>query len=233
MHSFKSFMTLGLACLAAWASPIAPDYDNRRSITDQSGAALIERAVPNTVVVKLWEGLGRGTTVEPTYTAKMSTGILGAPSRAEVEDYAKKAYENMMKQPEITRRESPTYLVAALYIPTTRSIYICSVPDKPAIRRIREKGATDAPAWWSQVQNRNPMAFHAEDGAAYLYESSLPKKLAAGDTYPAGSFIVAWGKFKDQNDANRARLCSGGGNSPLNPPCSVVFGNLNVGFPPQ
>lgn len=231
MHGFKSFVTLGLACLAAWASPIAPDYDNRRSIADQSGAALSERAVPNTVPVRLWTGLGDGTNIKPTFIATLSTSILGTPSQADLLEYARKAYENMMTQKEIGKRKSSTYLVAALFIPTTRSIYICSVPDGPAITRIKTNGATDAPAWWSQVKDRTPsLEVHAEDGAAYLYESSLTTKLAAGATYPAGSFIVAWGKFESQTVAQRARLCSGGGQRPLNPPCSVVFGNLHVGF---
>lgn len=227
MHGFKSFVALGLACLAAWASPIVPDYDNRRSIADQSKAALSERSVPNTVLVRLWTGLGEGTKVQPTFIAKLSTGLVGEPSQADLVEYARKAYENMMTQPEIKNRKSSTYLVAALFIPPTRSIYICSVPDGPAIGRLRTQGATDAPAWWSQVQNRTPMVFHAEDGAAYLYESSLTTKLPAGATYPAGSFIVAWGKYKGRTVD---RLCSGGGDNPINPPCSVVFGNLSVGF---
>lgn len=230
MHGFKSFVALGLACLAAWASPIVPDYDNRRSIADQSKAALSERAIPNNVPVKLWTGLGQGTKVQPTFKAEMSAGIYGKPSQADLVEYAKKAYENMMTQPEIKNRKSSTYLVAALFIPTTGSIYICSVPDGPAIGRLRTQGATDAPTWWSQVKDRKPMVFHAEDGAAYLYESSLRTKLPAGAKYPPGSFIVAWGKFKDQTVAHSARLCSGGGDAPkIDRPCSVVFGNLGVG----
>lgn len=226
MRGFKSFVTLGLACLAAWASPIPSESDNRKSIADQAWTPLSERAVPGAVVVEPWEGLGTGTQTHPTFIAKMSTGIVGAPSHADVGEYARKAFENMMTQ---RPREKDTHLVAALYIPTTRSVYISSVPDGPGIGRIKDKGATDAPAWWSQVQTRNPMQLHAEDGAAYLYESSLGTKLAAGATYPAGSFVAVYG-IVNKAAKDRVGLCAGGGDRPLNPYCSTVFGHLNVEF---
>ncbi|KAK9795796.1 hypothetical protein SCARD494_04767 [Seiridium cardinale] len=227
MLFFKHFLTLGLGALAIWGSPIAPVAEkSSRSIEGQSIGTLHGRAVPNVVPVLRWDNLGPGTQTNPTFTAKMSTGIVGAPTHGDVAQYAQKAYSSMMSQ---NPRQKNTHLIAALYIPTTRSIYISSVPDGPGIGKIKGDGATAAPAWWSQVNNRPTLALHAEDAAAFLYEQSLTNKLAAGATYPAGSFIAVYGIVNGQN-AQPVPPCSGGGNQPLDPPCRTVLTNLGVGF---
>ena len=227
MLGLKQLLTLGLGCLAVWGTPIAPVSDNKRSIEDKSAAALERRLVPSVIKVAPWDKLGDGTFTHATYVAQMSTGIVGAPTHADVAEYARKAFESMMEQ---KPRQKNTHLMAALYIPTTRSIYLSSVPDGPGIGRIKDTGASAAPAWWSQVNNRQPsLEFHAEDGAAFLYEKSLGNKLAAGATYPAGSFIAVYGIVNNQAK-NPAGLCAGGGNRPLNPSCNTVFTNLGVEF---
>ncbi|MCJ1363062.1 hypothetical protein MMC16_002168 [Acarospora aff. strigata] len=228
MLGLKQLLTLGLGCLAVWGTPIAPVSDNKRSIEDKSAAALERRVVPPVITVAPWEdGLGAGTFKKATYVAQMSTGILGAPTHADVAEYARKAFENMMEQ---KHPQKNTHLMAALFIPTTRSIYLSSVPDGPGIGRIKEEGAEKAPAWWSQVNNRQPtLALHAEDGAAFFYEKSLGNKFAAGAPYPAGSFIAVYG-FINNQPKGPARLCAGAGTRPLNPSCDTVFTNLGVGF---
>lgn len=228
MLGFKQLLTLGLGCLAVWGTPIAPVSDDKRSIEDKSAAALEERAVPSVITVAPWQDtLGGGTFTHPTYVAQMSTGIVGAPTHADVAEYARKAFESMMGQ---KPRQKDTNLMAALYIPTTRSIYLSSVPDGPGIGRIKETGASAAPAWWSQVKDRQPsLELHAEDGAAFFYEKSRGNKLAAGATYPPGSFIAVYGIINN-GARGPAGLCAGGGNRPLTPSCNTVFTNLRVDF---
>ncbi|KAK8073407.1 hypothetical protein PG994_004306 [Apiospora phragmitis] len=228
MQIFKPLFALGVGCLAVLGTPIASLLDHhKRSTVDPSAVSLDVRAVPNVVKVELWDGLGTGTKTNPTYKAKLSTGIVGNPTHADVAEYARKGWEHMMTQ---SPRQKDTHLMAALYIPTRRSLFLSSVPDGPAIGHINDDGATAAPAWWSQVQNRQPpRVLHAEDSAASLYEDSLTTKLAAGAQYPTGSFIAVYGivngKAKDA-----VPLCSGGGDRPLDPPCQTVFTNLGVGF---
>ncbi|KAI0382527.1 hypothetical protein F5Y04DRAFT_279814 [Hypomontagnella monticulosa] len=227
MKGFKNLLTVGLGFLAVWGSPITPVHDDNRTVGDRLATVLDSRVVPSEVKVAPWAGLGEGTTTEPTFIAELSTVFAGAPSNADVAEYARKGYENMMKQ---KVQDKDTHLMAALYIPNKKSIYLSSVPAKPAAKLIKDMGATQAPAWWSQVHNRQPSLYlHAEDGAAYLYEASLSKKLAAGDKYPAGSFIAVYGVVNKQAKGP-VGLCAGGGDQPLNPPCSTVFTNLGVAF---
>ncbi|RYP59527.1 hypothetical protein DL770_010174 [Monosporascus sp. CRB-9-2] len=117
-----------------------------------------------------------------TYESVMdtSTGIVGAPTHAGVDEYTQKGYESTTSQ---KPRQKDTHVMAALYIPYTRSIFLCSVPDSAAIKHIKASGATAAPAWWSQVHSRQPsLELHAEDGVAFRYEDSLGNKLAPGAT---------------------------------------------------
>lgn len=87
----------------------------------------------------------------------------------------------------------------------------------------------DAPAWVYQVAGRDPVKYHAEDGAMWLFENALSTKLAAGNQYPPGSIIYVYGHFKDDNgnakEAGYQPPCSQYG---PNPSCTDVLINLGV-----
>ncbi|KAI1735798.1 hypothetical protein F4680DRAFT_297976 [Xylaria scruposa] len=228
MRFYKNLLTLGLGLLTAWGTPIVPASENKaRAIENQPTTDVLDkRAVPPTVNVVLWGGLGKGTETHPTYVATLNTAFSGPPSHNELIEYAEKGFESMMAQ---KHPKKNTHLMAALFIPSTKSIYLSSVPDGPGIKKIRSTGAANAPAWWSQVKARDPLVFHAEDGAAYRYENSLTTKLKPGNMYPAGSFIAVYG-IVENKAPQHVPLCAGGGKRPLNVPCSTVFRHLDVGF---
>ncbi|KAK6839289.1 hypothetical protein PG987_005155 [Apiospora arundinis] len=199
-QQFSALLTLSLGSLIVWGTPIIPDANNGT-------------------------GLGDGTDAKPTFYADLGV-ISHKPNNTEVDEYAKKGYESMMDQK--PRSDKDTHLMAALYI-KAKGLWLCSVPDGPAIGHIKKGGEDgDAPAWWSQVKDRKPsLHLHAEDCAAFRYENSLKTKLKAGDKYPEGSYISVYGSVNEQG-AKKVSLCSGGGDRPLDPPCSKVFNNLGV-----
>ncbi|KAI1271571.1 hypothetical protein F5Y07DRAFT_340681 [Xylaria sp. FL0933] len=228
MQFYKHLLTLGLGLLTVWGIPSTPASKHvSRDSENQPITDIIEnRGVPATVKVSVWTGLGEGTNTHPTYVATLNTMFLGAPSHDDLGGYARKGFENMMTQ---RPRQKDTHLMAALYVPSAKSIYLSSVPDGPAIGKIKGTGAASAPAWWSQVEDRQPLVFHAEDSVSYRYESSLGTKLSPGDKYPDGSLIAVYGMVNGQSP-RVVPLCAGGGDRPLNPPCSSVFRNLGVNF---
>ncbi|KAI8633574.1 hypothetical protein F5Y19DRAFT_489025 [Xylariaceae sp. FL1651] len=229
MHFYKHLFTLGLGLLTVWGTPIAPATNSKTcAIEDQSATDVLDkRAAPVTVPVTVWKDLGEGAQTHATYVATLSTASTGALDHSDLGQYAKKGYDNMMSQ---KPRKKDTNLMAALYIPSAQSIFLSSVPDGPAIGEIKRNGAANAPAWWSRVKHRESALYlHAEDSVAYRYETSLKTKLSPGGTYPPNSLIAVYGSV---NGANAAvvPLCAGGGDMPIDPPCSAVFRNLRINF---
>lgn len=188
-------------------------------LTVSSPSVLAKRAI----TVERWSGLGDGTNTHPTF--KQSLGVtFKTPDHQTIRDYAQQGYHSMMQQG--PRKDKATHLMAALYVPK-QGVYLCSVPDRPGIDKLKSTGSTEAPAWWSQIQGRQPLVFHAEDCAAYLYESALKTKLAPGARYPTGSCISVYGTV-EKKTADWVNLCSGGGKRPIDPSCTTVFKDLGV-----
>jgi hypothetical protein len=75
-----------------------------------------------------------------------------------------------------------------------------------AKKDLMNNGNTVAPAWWHSVWERYLIddvagtAYHAEDGACFLYEKSLETKLGPNDRYPGTDtqkpYMVVYGKGK-------------------------------------
>jgi hypothetical protein len=225
MQGHLSLIYLGLGCLVALGNSLALPNDRTTTLGEEvsSYTSLEKRTLP--VNVAKWTGLGKDTITHPTFMAELGTAFK-TPTFNDVDEYARKGYESMMAQG--PRADKNTHLMAALYVPQQQKVFLGSVPDGPAIGHIKDNGQTAAPAWWSQVQNRQPtLALHAEDHVAYRYEQSRGRPLAAGEQYPPGSYISVYGNV-DGAAADKIPLCSGAGNRPLNPPCSTVFTNLGV-----
>ncbi|KAK6857243.1 hypothetical protein PG995_007430 [Apiospora arundinis] len=200
---FTALLTLSLGSLIVWGNPIIPD-DNNGVSTGNEARGLEERIPP--VKVNKWTGLGDGTDTKPTFYADLGV-IFHKPNNTEVDEHASDGGA-------LHQGKGPLTVLDAR-----------RAGHRPHQER-REDG--DAPAWWSQVKDRKPSVhLHAEDCAAFRYENSLKMKLKAGDKYPEGSYISVYGRVNRQG-AKKVPLCSGGGNRPLDPPCSKVFDNLGV-----
>ncbi|MCJ1419641.1 hypothetical protein MMC32_005997 [Xylographa parallela] len=166
----------------------------------------------------------------PTFKRTLSVAFK-VPNPADIIAYAEEGYQNMMTQS--YHKGFHTYLMAALYVPQ-KGVYLCSLPDGPALALIKNTGAAQAPALWSQIRSREPsLKIHAEDCAAYLYESSLTTKLAPGARYPAGSYIAVHGWYEALTGVNKDKgrpvgLCTSAAKHPVNPTCTAVFRALGV-----
>jgi hypothetical protein len=110
-----------------------------------------------------------------------------------------------------------TVVVAAMYVPTTKNIYVSTIPRGVAKQLVRQDGSK-ATAWYSHVQAWWPQEgaawerdsdppLHAEDGVYFHYETS-GGTITSGK-YPPGTVIAAYGHIR------------GGNPGPLSP-CSTV-----------
>ncbi|QRD90734.1 hypothetical protein F9C07_2159524 [Aspergillus flavus] len=185
------------------------------------------------IVIERWDGLLKHTRTNPTFVLDRRIPMFGTGYQdLEVDIFAKEGWESMMEQG--PRKGKKADLMGALYIPR-QGVYLCSVPDGPAIERIKGTGKEVAPAWWARVQGREPNVLHAEDCTAYRYELSRTNKLAPQMTYPGGSYFAIFGNFTDETSKIRTRPewvspCSGGGWSPIDPHCTQVLRSLGIGF---
>ncbi|KAK0117667.1 hypothetical protein ONS95_011996 [Cadophora gregata] len=136
--------------------------------------------------------------------------------------------------------KSDVFLIAALWIPGYGYTMSSSPNAYKASRDILiHNGEALAPAWSQKVEERENASgadpgFHAEDGACFLYEKSLQKKLGAIDTYPSTAtnkpYMVVYGRRWVGAAPGFVATCAKGkkGGSQLNPDCSWVMSELGI-----
>lgn len=133
------------------------------------------------------------------------------------------------------------FLIAALWIPNY-GYTMSSSPNSfnTAKKDLMDNGKTVAPAWWQTVWERYLIdnvagtAYHAEDGACFLYEKSLETKLGPNDRYPGTDtqkpYMVVYGKRQQRATPGYVACCSleKPGSTTISPDCSEVMNDLGI-----
>ena len=117
-------------------------------------------------------------------------------------------------------------LIAGLYVPGD-GFFISSYAGKgPSLRFIRDhRGYVNA--WRTATADRSPLRIHVEDSFEFFYEFIRRRgQLVAGDRYPRGSYITAYG-------TTAIRASEGQGLVPpcqtsVNPSCEKVAESLGL-----
>lgn len=165
----------------------------------------------------------------PTWTVIRNPGV--DQSYNDLLIIANKCYNWVAAQ---NNKKADPILVAALYDPVEKKVYVSTIPRGPfktAIRRLPNTSTYKQQA--QQIQFTGQDRYHSEDGAMFLYETEGPARYINWQ-YPQGSMFAVYGRRSENDATPEARPpCSEYGEESRRPGCQQVLRWFGVNWQNQ